>query len=229
MNDRSLAISILQTARDVLSQRLTERIIESRDEIESDAAGESYLSEIEALYEQMGGRLAHLNAMLTNLPPLGTVPAADATASEIVYADLASASSNALDLEATAPLTLLALPAPASLEAPLDEAPSLELFANVVLAIRADNLAAASGLLADLLDIRPSQSRRAVRVFAEHVRANADIARRFAEFGTTIMVTNEYAGAALLTECFDFHPTDALAMVRSLHARLNTMNDASPY
>ena len=39
MNDRSLAISILQKARDALSERLTERVIESQGEIEADAWG----------------------------------------------------------------------------------------------------------------------------------------------------------------------------------------------
>ena len=89
MNQRSLAIAILQRARDVLTEQLTDRVIESRHEIEADAAGGSYLSEIESLYDQLGGRLAHLNAMLANLPPDSTPTSADTAASEIVYADLA--------------------------------------------------------------------------------------------------------------------------------------------
>jgi len=91
MNDRSIAISILQKARDALSERLTQRVIDAQHEIESDADGSSYLSEIETIYEQLGGRLAHLNAMLSNLPPSTLATPAEAAASEIIYADLATA------------------------------------------------------------------------------------------------------------------------------------------
>ena len=38
-NERSLAISILQNARDRLGERLTSRIVEAREEIEADADG----------------------------------------------------------------------------------------------------------------------------------------------------------------------------------------------
>ncbi len=69
MNPHSLALSILQKARDALAERLTQRIIDAEHEIAEDAAGSTYLSEIESIYDQLGGRLAHVNAMLANLPP----------------------------------------------------------------------------------------------------------------------------------------------------------------
>src|SRR6186713_3195930 len=64
MDSQAQAIAILQKARDALAARLTQRVIESQQEIEDDADGGTYFSEIEAIYDQLGGRLAHLNAML---------------------------------------------------------------------------------------------------------------------------------------------------------------------
>src|SRR5687768_15677644 len=68
MNDRSRAIEVLKRARDSLAERLTERILESRDEILADAMGLAYQSEIDAVYEQVGSRLNHVSAMLGSLP-----------------------------------------------------------------------------------------------------------------------------------------------------------------
>ena len=61
MNDRSLAISILQRARDALHARLTERILESQHEIAADAEGGSYLSEIES--RRKPGSVAAMTAL----------------------------------------------------------------------------------------------------------------------------------------------------------------------
>src|SRR4029078_4264759 len=72
MDDRALAISILERAREILAARLTERIIEASDEIIDDALGNSYSSEIESLHEQVGLILNHVTSMLTSLPPTTT-------------------------------------------------------------------------------------------------------------------------------------------------------------
>lgn len=75
MNDRARAISVLQQARDILAERLTERILESRDQILEDALGMSYSSEIDAVQEQIGMRLNNVHMLLNNLPPLEDAPA----------------------------------------------------------------------------------------------------------------------------------------------------------
>ena len=74
MHDRARAISLLQQARDILAERLTERILESRDAILEDALGLAYSSEIDAIQEQIGQRLNHVNLMLNNLPPMEEAP-----------------------------------------------------------------------------------------------------------------------------------------------------------
>jgi len=220
MNQRSQAISILQKARDALGERLTQRVLESRDEIEADAEGASYLSEIEAIYEQIGGRLAHLNAMLSNLPPTASAAGADATASEIVYADLASGNSSPLDFEATTPLTVLALPAPASFEIPPVD-PLVELFSSIVRQLHSGDLSSAARLISETFDIRPSQARRGAQSFSRQLLHYPDLACRLEELGSTLSAVNEYAAATLLTECFEFQALDALTLVRSLKERMN--------
>ena len=194
MDDRELAISILQKARDALSERLTERILESRQEIAEDAEGGSYMSEIEAIYEQLGGRLAHLNAMLANLPPESEPATPEPTASEIVYADLASSVSSGLDIESSPSMPLLALPAPAAEALPLAESLADEL-AAIVFSTQSGDLASAAGLISELFDLKPSQARRAAQAFARQVVGYPSLARRIAELGRRLSETNEYAGA----------------------------------
>ncbi len=79
MNDIARAKEILAQARDALVERIAQRIVEARDEILDDATGQSYMSEIEGIYEQLGGRLNHVNAMLANLPAETATPVDTAT------------------------------------------------------------------------------------------------------------------------------------------------------
>ena len=68
MNDRNRALQILKEAKETLANRLTEKVLEQEEEILADAGGESYMNEIESLYEQIGLKLSHVNSMLSNLP-----------------------------------------------------------------------------------------------------------------------------------------------------------------
>lgn len=219
MNDRSIAISILQKARDALSERLTQRVIDAQQEIESDADGSSYLSEIETIYEQLGGRLAHLNAMLSNLPPSTIATPAEAAASEIIYADLATAYPSGLDLENTSSSTLLGLPAPLTPEAAAAD-PLLELLRAVVVKVAEGDLVTAGRLISELFDIRPSQARRGAQAFARQLAVRPELGDEIVELFATLEATNEYCAATLLGECFEFEALDALTLVRSLKTRL---------
>src|SRR4029077_19634541 len=68
MNDRARATEILREARTILAERLMELIADRREELLDDARGESYMNEIESLYEQVGMKLSHVSQMLSNLP-----------------------------------------------------------------------------------------------------------------------------------------------------------------
>ena len=220
MNQRSLAISILQKARDSLSERLTQRIVESEEEIASDATGGSYLSEIETIYDQIGSRLAHLNAMLSNLPPSAAGVPADATASEIIYADLASAYPTGLDLEGSHPAPLLALPAPTNSDRRPQFEALAEEFANIVALVQGGELIAAGRTISELFDVKPSQARRGALTLARQIVESPDLVRRVADLARSLEETNEYSTATLLSECFEFQAIESLAIVRALKSRL---------
>jgi hypothetical protein len=224
MDPHSQALSILQNARDALSARLAQRIIESEQEIVEDAEGGSYLSEIETIYDQLGGRLTHLNAMLANLPPAAAGSASDA-ASEVIYADLASSPSSTFDVDATGPLPILALPAPAAYEEEVVEQPLVEVFAGIVLCAQAGESNGAARLISELFDIKPSQARRGAMAFERQLARFPELGRRFEQLGADIDETNEYAAATLLGECFEFQPIDALLLVRSLKEHHDSGSD----
>src|SRR5204862_7945554 len=68
MNDRARAAEILRKARAILAERLTDKILEQREDLLDDAPGDSYMSEIESLYAHVGMKLSHVRQMLSNLP-----------------------------------------------------------------------------------------------------------------------------------------------------------------
>src|SRR4051812_25367492 len=68
MNERAQALEVLRKARDLLAQRLTERILDAEEELLDDARGDSYLGDIETIYDQFGTKLTHLNQLINNLP-----------------------------------------------------------------------------------------------------------------------------------------------------------------
>lgn len=220
MNQRSLAISILQKARDTLGERLTQRVVESQQEIADDAEGCSYLSEIETIYEQLGGRLAHVNAMLANLPPSSAPSPADTAANEIIYADLAQAYPTGLDLEAASPLPLLALPAPPGFEQQRQASLLDQDFHDVAVHIQSGDVSVASRMISELFDIKPSQAQRAALAFAQRVARAPDFAVTIIRLANLLDDRDEDAAMALLEDCFDFHPVEALTIVQNLRQRL---------
>lgn len=221
MNSRALAISILQQARDALAERLTERVIDAKEDIAADADGSSYLSEIENIYDQLGGRLSHLNAMLSNLPPdSATTSAPDAAANEIIYADLASAYPAGLAAEGASNICLPALP----LATEADELPAEELIAddleNIVVSVQLGDFDAARRLISEVFDIKPSQATRAAQAIERQLSTGGELMRHIAELSVALEESNEYAAATLLVECFEFLPIEALGIVRTLRLRM---------
>ncbi|MFT5287429.1 MAG: hypothetical protein ACI8TQ_003615 [Planctomycetota bacterium] len=74
--DSSQAQSILVQAREILSNRLIELIIESKEAFLDDAHGNSYMDEIGSVYDQVMGRLTQINSMIANLPSSTPLPTA---------------------------------------------------------------------------------------------------------------------------------------------------------
>lgn len=219
MNDRSLAIQILQHARDRLSERLTQRIIEAQEEIDSDASGGSYLSEIETIYDQLGSRLAHVNGMLANLPPAPAAEqtTADATATEIIYADLASAYPAGFELEGASPPAMLALPAPASSEEKNDEL--VDTLCRLTSLAESRDVPAAARLISEHFDLKPSRARRWAAALARQLGRHPELAARLVDLAVRIDHIGEHSAASLLGECFESEPFETLPIVRALKRR----------
>lgn len=227
MNNRSLAIHILQNARDLLSERLTERIVEAREQIEADAEGGSYLSEIEALYDQLGSRLAHVNGMLANLPPApdNEQTQADATATEIIYADLASAYPTGFELDGTTPPAVLALPAPACSDEREDQL--VDTFCQLASLAASNDVAAAARLLSESFDLKPSRARRWAAAFARQIARHPELAQRLIDLAVRIDHLGEHSAASLVAECFESESFETLPIIRALKRRGTDAGDAS--
>jgi hypothetical protein len=75
MTDREFAVQTLVQARDILGERLIERLIDSREQVLEDAIGGVFEGEIDSIHEQIGSRLSQVNQMLANLPDERVVPA----------------------------------------------------------------------------------------------------------------------------------------------------------
>lgn len=221
MNDRSLAIDILKDARDLLGQRLTERIIEARDEIAADASGASYLSEIETIYDQLGSRLAHVNAMLSNLPAESHEEPADATATEIIYADLASGAATSFEPEMETPPTVLALPAPPYNDTmvPLD-APAT-VVTQIVSLIAACDYTPAVQLISECFDARPSQARQWAATLGRRSFVQPDLPARLIDLAGSLDETDEHTAVAVVVDCFGVEAFEAVLMLRALKGRPN--------
>lgn len=169
MNEREQAIQILKRTREVLAQRLTERILEAEEEILTEAEGMSYLSEIETIYDQLGIRLAHVNQMLAHLPapaPESSKSPAEAHHSE--FPDGLRAENSFAFAEALIPATP-ALPAPGGSRAAVAAAHGATLFGFAAHARRGDVFAAAASL-ESLFGLETRRSLVCARVFTDHCR-----------------------------------------------------------
>ncbi len=227
MNPRSEAINILQQARDLLAERLTERIRDAHEQILEDAEGHSYLSEIEQIYEQMGGRLAHLNAMLSNLPPAEEPQTVETTthAASPVFTDVAAASFPST-IDATPPFPVdepLALPAPDQRTVTLATPATFQGFA---LQIHASDLDAAGRSLAELFAVDATRGRRCADVFSAQLAVNPDLFGKAMKLRSDLESGNVNGALMLLWECFGLQGLESLGVLQTLKTRFGIAGDA---
>lgn len=235
MNERLRAIEVLREARAILAQRLTEEIVHQAEEILADARGDSYMNEIESLYEQMGHKLAHLGQMLSNLPAEDPAPqtetaaaqhAADdafqvatepATSSDVFVADSLPA--------LTGPLYVAtpALPAPktgssSSAEAVPDRATiaALQAFAAQM---QAGDLLASGRTLGALFDLDEPRAVACAATFAQRVRHEAGFYRKIMELRTEVHNPNPQRALMILLDCFGLSRGESAEVLRTIQRR----------
>ena len=237
MNDRMRAIAILREAKEILSARLSEQVLESAEEILSDARGESYMNDIETVYEQIGIKLAHVNQMLSNLPAEAE-PARDAGESK---RDVSGAPSRSEPDSEAKPLIVTdgtaALPGPVymarpALPAPKPSADVIQLphkpfepsaprsFQTFATEIQAGNLLAAGQSLAALFELEESRAIACAAVFADRLRRDSDFIRRAMQLRSEIEEGGYNQAIVLLYDCFGLSATESITVLQSLRRRL---------
>jgi hypothetical protein len=230
MHDRARAIALLHQARDILAERLTERLLEGRDAILEDALGLAYSSEIDAIQEQIGQRLNHVNLMLNNLPPLEEAPPSHPE--DVV--PLAPAP--VLGYEPTEAPEPTVGPAPAALRtAPSviyvgahgETAPSPDLH-DFIRFVFAGDLERAVIVLMPLLDVGVERARECAERFREQVRERPQLLHRAMELRQELAAGSINGALLLLWECFGLQGIESIAALQSLRTHLHIPAPAAP-
>ncbi len=236
MNDRARASEVLRKARAILAERLTERINEQFEELLDDARGDSYMNEIESLYDELGTKLSHVSQMLSNLP-------ADEPATTQTHTAAAQHSPENTFTVATEPapnfdgvtqymmpaiagptfIAMPALPAPkTAVEPPKHRATNSALQAFAA-QIQAGDLLAAGRTLAVLFDVEESRAIACASTFAQRVRSEAAFFRKVMELRHELHSTNSQRALLLLLDCFGLSRGESAEIVRNLHRRKRLM------
>jgi hypothetical protein len=238
MNDRTHAQAILRQAREILAQRLTALVGEQAEEILADARGESYMNEIEALYEHVGMKLAHLGQILSHLPPEPIEPVAGTTtttaAAQHAPEQTFSVATDAAPSADVSDESLPALSGPVYVAAPALPPPggapssriratqlSLQAFAAQ---IQLGDLLAAGRTIGALFELDESRAIDCATTFAQRVRSEAGFFRRVMQLRGQVQAGDEQRVRALLGDCFGFSRAEAQEVMLVLRRRLRLEN-----
>jgi hypothetical protein len=235
MNDRTHAQEVLRQAREILAQRLTDLVRDQAEEILADARGESYMNEIELLYEQVGMKLAHLGQILSHLPPEPIEPVTTTAAAQHSPEHTFSVATDATQsADATGEDTLPALSGPVYVAAPALPPPggatssraratqlSLQAFAAQ---IQLGDLLAAGRTIGALFELDEPRAISCAATFAERVRSEAGFFRRVMQLRGQVQAGDEQRVRALLGDCFGFTRVEAQEVLLVLRRRLRLEN-----
>ncbi|HUE73474.1 MAG TPA: hypothetical protein VMP01_21530 [Pirellulaceae bacterium] len=230
MTDRQRAHDILREAKEALAQRLTELVLAGGDDILADARGDSYMNEIETLYEQVGMKLAHISQMLANVPAeiVGPPPSepmhpVSERGDTFTVATEASPSADAVVADTTPALmgpvfvATPALPAP-QMEARPDAGGST--FQQFAERIQAQDMSGAGAALGSLLGLPKSRAVACARTFARRLRSDEDFLRKVMQLRGELEAGSSHGVVALLVDCFGLTGVEALRVMNLLHRRL---------
>jgi len=226
MNDRGEALDVLRQARDLLAERLTERILETEEGLLDDARGDSYLGDIESIYEQFGTKLMHLNQLINNLPqeteaaphPASGFTAGDYSGSQAVDPSAADEVITSHPAAITGPLIIAppALPAPRTEEEHGITTPSFAVFAAQ---IRGDDLRDAARTLSILMDISEARGMQCVRVFHRRWEDDETFILKAMQLRGEVISSSYNSALMLLAECFGLVGIEAIGVLQTLRSR----------
>jgi hypothetical protein len=228
MNDRERALQVLREARDLLASRLTQRVLENEELVLDDARGDSFLGEIEGIYEQFGLKLNHLNQLLNNLPvePAAPEPEAARSAPPGPTAEGSTTWSAGMFPVAPAisgPLIVAppALPAPRVVEELEPVVPSLPLF---IAQVHQGTIPAAGRTLAQLFNLNESRGIACAATFAHNWTHDSEFLPKLLTLRTELQQENYNNALVVLAECFGLLGLEALGVLHTLRNRVASGN-----
>jgi len=231
MTDRQRAQDILRQAREILASRLSELVLDQSEEILADARGESYMNEIESLYEQVGMKLAHISQILSHLPaepiePVTTTAAAPHSPEHTF--SMATDTGQRADASVEDALPAIggpvyvvapALPPPGG--APSSRARATQLSLQAFGAqIQTGDLLAAGRTLGALFELDEPRAVACAAIFAQRVRSEAGFFRRVMQLRKQVQAGDDQRVRALLGDCFGFSRQEAQEVLVVLRRRL---------
>jgi hypothetical protein len=230
MTHRKRALDVLREAREILAERLTELALEQSEEILADARGDSYMNEIESLYEQVGMKLAHLGQMISNLPAepeevASPPPAGERSAEAFSVATEAAPSADAVSQDTLPALmgpvyiAAPALPSPGSTTTTRSRATQLSLQAFAA-QIQAGDLLAAGRTIGALFELEQPRAIACAATFAQRVRTEASFYRRVMQLRSQVHAGDDQRVRALLGDCFGLVRDEAQEVLAVLRRRL---------
>lgn len=225
MSDRERALDILREARDLLAQRLAERVLDAEEGLLDDARGDSYLSDIETIYDQFGAKLMHLNQMINNLPQeTETAPPEQegCGAAEFVEPQPAEAAADEMAASHTAALTGPLVVVPRALPAPRlvdDREVPVPSFATFVAQIRGDELRDAARTLSILLALSEARGMQCVRVFTRRWEDDEAFLLKALQLRGEVIGSSYNSALMLLAECFGLVGIEAIGVLQTLRSK----------
>jgi hypothetical protein len=227
---------VLRQAKAILADRLTEKILEQAEEILADARGDSYMNEIESLYEQVGLKLTHVSQMLSNLPAPEPEPYTSTAAQPAVSITAQHAPEETFQLATESPAddvfvaeTLPALTGPLHVATPALPAPktsdgkkdrvTTSAFQAFAAQIQAGDLLAAGRTLAGLFDLEESRAIACAATFAQRARTEAGFFRKVAELRAEVHNNSPERALLLLLDCFGLSRRESAEVLRTIQRR----------
>ena len=232
MTNRARAAEILREARAILSERLTEKVLEQGEDLLADARGDSYMNEIESLYEQVGHKLSHVSQMLSNLPAEEPTPQAHTAAAQhspdnTFTVEVGPPPTSELFVQDTIPALLgphfvatpaLPAPKPQTINPAKERAINSGLQAFAAL-IQAGDLLAAGRALAALFELEEPRAIACAATFAQRVRHESAFFRKVMELRQELHNSNPQRALLLLFDCFGLARGEAAEVLRNLQRR----------
>lgn len=207
MNDRNQAIEILKEARDLLADELTQSVLDLREEILDDASGESYMSDIETLYDKYGNRLGHLSTLISSLP---------AQSEEPIEPPPGMPNQQPSEMgEAGPPHPALALPAPSE----VSNGSSTVTFQDFAVHIRSGEIDAAGTTLETLLGVDATRARECARTFYDKISADPEVLFKAMRLRIELASGGVNGPLMLLWDCFGLQGMEAVQVMQTLRVQ----------